>query len=68
MYGFAGQPGKFTTGLSVTTLFVPTAPVGLGSADGMPPQLAHEPIEITAAASAAALRVVSIAVLPATRQ
>ncbi len=40
------------------------APVGFGDVDGMPPHDAHEPIAITAAASAAHSLTSSIAVLP----
>src|SRR5512138_2246608 len=50
LYGFGGQPGRFTTGFSVRIESTPVAPVGFGPDDGTPPQEAHEPIAITAAA------------------
>src|SRR5215467_6894425 len=50
VYGFGGQPGKFTIGLPVRMESTPTAPVGFGSEDGTPPQDAHDPMAITAAA------------------
>ncbi len=68
LYGLAGHPGMFTTGLSVTILFTPTAPVGFGSADGTPPHAAQEPIAMTAAAFSATCFSVSIARLPPTWQ
>ncbi len=63
LYGLGGQPGIVSTGLpriSATGL----APVGLGDVDGIPPHEAHEPMAITAAASAAHSLTSSTAVLP----
>jgi hypothetical protein len=51
--------------LSFTIASTPTAPVGSGSADGIPPHAAHEPIAITAAAPAATSSSTSSAGLPA---
>ena len=42
-----------------------TAPVGLGSASGMPPKAAQVPTETTAAAPSAAWRSMSRLVIPA---
>ena len=42
----------------------PTEPVGFGGVEGIPPQEAHEPSAITAAAPAAASRVSSSEVWP----
>src|SRR5215212_6589977 len=50
MYGLGGQPGILTTGLFLMIWSTPTAPVGFGPDDGMPPHDAHDPIEMTAAA------------------
>ena len=58
----------FTTGLSVMSLFTPTAPVGFGSAEGMPPQAAQEPMLMMAPALAETRFSVSMAVFPPTRQ
>jgi hypothetical protein len=56
-----------TTGLP-STWPTPDAPVGFGPVEGMPPQEAHEPMAITAAASAAHSLTISIAVRPPTLQ
>src|SRR3954447_13575108 len=65
MYGFGGQPGRFTTGLFRTSASTPTAPVGLGPLDGMPPQEAQEPMAMTAAACAATSASKSVPLRPA---
>src|SRR5688572_2747679 len=52
-YGFGGHPGMFTTGFDLISESTPTAPVGFGPEEGTPPQDAHEPMEMTAAARAA---------------
>ena len=49
--GIGGQPGMLITGLSLTRSITETAPVGFGSAPGMPPNEAQLPIETKAAAS-----------------
>ena len=51
-----------------STSFTPDAPVGLGPVDGMPPQLAHEPMAMIAQAFAAVSFSISIAVCPPTLQ
>jgi len=68
LYGLAGQPGMFTMGLLRSTSETPTAPVGFGAAEGMPPQDAQEPMAMTAAARPAISFVNSTAVLSAIRQ
>ena len=64
----AGQPGMLTMGLLRRTSETPEAPVGLGAAEGMPPQEAQEPMAMTAAARPAISFVSSSAVLSAMRQ
>ena len=68
LYGLGGQPGIVTTGLPRTSADAPTRRSGSGRVDGMPPHEAHEPIAMTAAASAAHSLTMSIAVLPPTLQ
>jgi len=65
LYGFDGHPGRFTTVLSGRISCAPTAPVGFGSADGIPPHEAHDPMAITAAALLPTSCRMSMAVLPA---
>src|SRR3546814_8945032 len=67
VYGLGGQPGTLITAVPGITSWVPTAPVGLGVADCTPPQAAHEPMAMTAAAPAAASRTSSTWVFPPTR-
>ena len=59
-----GQPAMFTTGLSLTMVDTPTAPVGLGRAAWTLPQCAQAPMAMTAAAPAAASSRISFAVRP----
>src|SRR4051812_26982922 len=64
LYGLAGQPGILTTVFPFRISCAPTAPVGLGAADGTPPHDAHEPIAITAPAWLATSVRISAAVRP----
>src|SRR5947199_273279 len=48
MYGFGGQPGILTTGLFLTSVSTPVAPVGFGPDEGTPPHDEHEPMATTA--------------------
>ena len=59
-----------TTGmpLGLRISWTGVAPVGLGSADGTPPQAAQEPMAITAAASGAVSLRISSTGLPAIMQ
>ena len=68
LYGFAGQPGIVTTVLPLRIIGAPVAPVGFGSADGMPPHDAHEPIAMIAPALPATSFRMSTAVRPPTWQ
>jgi hypothetical protein len=53
-----------TTGFPASTAPTPRAPVGFGSADGMPPHDAQDPIATTAPALPATSCTMSIAVRP----
>ena len=66
LYGLAGQPGRVTTVLPLSAWGTPTAPVGLGDAEGMPPQEAQEPMAMMAAAFSATRVTVSMAFWPPT--
>jgi hypothetical protein len=68
LYGFDGQPGSVTTGFPFRIIGTPVAPVGLGSADGMPPHDAHDPIAMTAPALPPTSLRMSTAVRPPTWQ
>ena len=68
LYGLAGQPGRVTTVLPSRTVGAPVAPVGLGSAEGMPPHDAQDPMAMMAPASAATSFTIWSAVLPAILQ
>ena len=57
-----------TLNLSPRTSWADTAPVGLGLADGMPPQEAQEPMAITAMALGAVSFKISITGRPPTWQ
>ncbi len=48
--GIGGQPGTLMIGLSLTTVWIATAPVGLGLAFGRPPNAAQVPTAMMAAA------------------
>src|SRR3546814_16274186 len=56
LYGLGGQPGTLITAVPGITLWVPTAPVGLGVADFTPPQAAQEPMAMPAAEPGAGRR------------
>ena len=60
----AGQPGIVTTGIPSRISWAPTAPVGLGAAEGIPPQDAQDPIAITAPACEPTSLRISTAVRP----
>ena len=53
-----------TTVLPLSTIGAPVAPVGLGSADGIPPHEAQEPIATMAPAFSATSLTMESAVLP----
>src|SRR5271165_5499760 len=50
VYGLGGQPGRLMMVLSGIRSATPTAPVGSGSAEGMLPQEAQDPMAMIAAA------------------
>jgi len=66
--GLAGQPGIVTTGVSANGCGAPTAPVGLGSAAGRPPNEAQLPMAKIPSALAAVVSRISLAVRPAILQ
>src|SRR5512141_3281683 len=68
LYGLGGHPGRQTTVFPSSIRGTPTASVGFGSADGMPPQEAQEPIAMTAPAFPPISFAISMAVRPPTRQ
>ena len=64
-----GQPGMLITlNFSPRISWAPAAPVGLGVAEGQPPQEAQEPMAITAAAWGAVSLKISITGRPPTWQ
>ena len=62
--GMGGQPETLMIGLSPTIAVTGQAPVGLGSANGIPPNEEHVPTQTMAAAPLAASRKVSTALRP----
>ena len=62
--GMGGQPETLMMGLSPTMEDTGHAPVGLGSAKGMPPNDAQVPTQTMAAAPLAASRKISSALRP----
>src|SRR4051794_14924026 len=65
LYGFGGQPGRFTTGLFLASASTPAGPGGLGPLDGMPPHEPQEPMAMRAAACAATSASKSVPLRPA---
>src|ERR1700722_13681677 len=62
--GIGGHPDTLMMGLSPTIAVTGHAPVGLGSAKGIPPKAEHVPTHTMAAAPLAASRSVSTALRP----
>src|ERR1700722_15826899 len=62
--GIGGHPDTLMMGLSPTIAVTGHAPVGLGSAKGIPPNDEHVPTQTMAAAPLAASRSVSTALRP----
>src|SRR5512143_2225573 len=66
--GMGGQPGTLMMGLSLTMSLTGTAPVGFGSALGMPPYAAQVPTATMAAAPLAVSTSMSWLLMPAMQE